>query len=435
MGFIDWSGKREDHYDDLVAFAKENEKYQKDNFGGQIKRKQYCDLFGVPEFIKLNRDDVRKILVVEYAQLFTQYINMLDKSSIEHTKPVIDYFKDLFMYKIVKYLHQAVIENEKKIKACDVLFDRVFKFNSDISAKALVTNISSKNEFSYYSQQYELKTGGYTPFWQWIGVLHSKSKSGLDFADLFLQFEIHLVYYLNLLVPTGHIGERLAKQKGTCERVILSSINKRSTISECLSQMSNPFRREGIKIPDPIIITKEVEVPVPQTIELEKEVYVPKYYLDKSRIDELVKIASIPSYIDCVRLLISCNLPEDIDNRYIKLKERLVVLNNSLDRFPDEREASERFIEYYIPELIDISTVYIDYLNTGIDESTIQNAGYDIIKSTDALISAINDRLEEMYLYTAMEMKARAIAVENILGQDGFVNPAFRLVITDDSAK
>ena len=38
MGFIDWSGKREDHYDDLVAFAKENEKYQKDNFGGQIKR-------------------------------------------------------------------------------------------------------------------------------------------------------------------------------------------------------------------------------------------------------------------------------------------------------------------------------------------------------------------------------------------------------------
>ena len=42
---------------------------------------------------------------------------------------------------------------------------------------------------------------------------------------------------------------------------------------------------------------------------------------------------------------------------------------------------------------------------------------------------------KEIFDFATMQLRAQAQALESLMGQDGFVNPAFKLPNTDDSAK
>ena len=50
-----------------------------------------------------------------------------------------------------------------------------------------------------------------------------------------------------------------------------------------------------------------------------------------------------------------------------------------------------------------------------------------MIESISLLINAINDRTKEIFEFAQIQLRAKAQALESLMGQDGFVNPSFKL--------
>lgn len=65
--------------------------------------------------------------------------------------------------------------------------------------------------------------------------------------------------------------------------------------------------------------------------------------------------------------------------------------------------------------------LYDKYEDEGISERRLKDLYENIDKSLDAVNNAINSELDEIYAFETMETKARAQALADVIGQDGYV--------------
>lgn len=204
-----------------------------------------------------------------------------------------------------------------------------------------------------------------------------------------------------------------------------------------------PDNNADATVPEPKVIVKEAGEPIvnnpqPQVVNIQPVKIAPikpKYVVDMKKFDAFMAENTFKSYVKCCELLLSSGLPEDIIEKLITLADKMQILDSSLEKFPAEEEGSQRFNEFYIPECLDTIIKYIEFVNTGVDESIIYNTRKDMMEAINTLIGAINSRTKEIFDFATMQLRAQAQALESLMGQDGFVNPAFKLPNTDDSAK
>lgn len=115
------------------------------------------------------------------------------------------------------------------------------------------------------------------------------------------------------------------------------------------------------------------------------------------------------------------SLPQKINEQIIRILDNLKRLQDAISRNSDKTTWINSFKNYYLPEAIRLIILYDKYEDDGISEKRLKDLYGNIDKSLDAVNNAINAKLDEIYTFETMETKARAQALADVIGQDGYV--------------
>ena len=74
-----------------------------------------------------------------------------------------------------------------------------------------------------------------------------------------------------------------------------------------------------------------------------------------------------------------------------------------------------------------LTSIYIEYLDVGIGEAILQENEREVLDATNKLIIAVNDKVDEIYKYASIQLKAKAKALESIMSQNGHLDPSQKI--------
>ncbi len=150
--------------------------------------------------------------------------------------------------------------------------------------------------------------------------------------------------------------------------------------------------------------------------------------LDKGKFDELMGKMDMPSYIETAKLLLKCDLPERMDDVYSDLIEQMKILEETVEKFKEVYNTDlSQFYEYYIPEALQLTATYLEYIEIGIDDEVVKETETEVMQALEKLLLAVNDKKDEIYKFASIELKAKAKALESLMSQDGYVNPEYKI--------
>lgn len=155
--------------------------------------------------------------------------------------------------------------------------------------------------------------------------------------------------------------------------------------------------------------------------------------LDSARFEAALEQQTLPAYVDACRLLRACALPQEMDALYGELIDRMSVLQDTMDKFEQIYQAdTTQLREFYIPEALELTASYLEYLDIGIGEDTIESTAREILEALKKLRLAVEDTQKEICKFATIEINAKAKALESLMSQNGFVNPDFKIHERED---
>ena len=129
---------------------------------------------------------------------------------------------------------------------------------------------------------------------------------------------------------------------------------------------------------------------------------------------------SLESYIFTLDELADADLPEDMKTSLTAVSEAIKALVNALEQYPSEASQSYKFKEYYIPEIVNLTNSYIEYNKAGVSENVIKPVYTKVMNALADVEAAAKQRINEIYQVATMGTKAKADALQRVLGQDGY---------------
>lgn len=150
--------------------------------------------------------------------------------------------------------------------------------------------------------------------------------------------------------------------------------------------------------------------------------------LDEDAFEREMEKRTLTEFVEAGRLLMKCDLPEEMDSLYRELTQRMPVLQEAITKFESVyRTDMDPFYEYYIPEALQLTATYLEYLDAGISEEIVEDTEKEVVDAVKKLILAVNGKTDEIYKFAAIEIKAKAKALETLMSQGGFVDPDYKL--------
>ena len=151
-------------------------------------------------------------------------------------------------------------------------------------------------------------------------------------------------------------------------------------------------------------------------------------HLNTEAFDAYLEKGTIPAYVEAGRLLLPCELPAKMEEIYRELIERMSVLQETMKKFEDVYHADvDEFSEYYIPEALNLTAAYLEYRDIGVGERVMEETEREILQAAGKLLNAVNDKIEEIYKFASIEVKAKAKALDAMMSQDGYVDEKYRM--------
>lgn len=150
--------------------------------------------------------------------------------------------------------------------------------------------------------------------------------------------------------------------------------------------------------------------------------------IDSDRFDSYLEEGTISGFVNCFKMLIDCGLPENVTEKFREMVKRLVVLDESVSRFKKVYETDlSMFVDNYIPEALNLTVGYIEYVNAKVDENILESTKAEIVEAVDTLLVGVNDKIDEIYKFASIELKAAAKALNATMNLDGYVDPKFKI--------
>lgn len=251
MGFIDWHGNKQDHYQEVLAFAKMKERMSTENFGSQMKKKSDAEFFGTPELASLQTKDILKLLVKEQIEMAKIYEYLLQDAEADAYGQEMQFYQDLWLYGIVHLIDEAELDGTTKGKIEDAFLNQIFKIKNRTALEMHKNSLLRNRAYQTYMREcFELRSGSKAVFWQWIGYLERnrfEKKQGVLLAKKYLQFFLHFSFYLNQIIPEQEIGKRLVRNRKIDANVIAISIDDPGSYLILTDRMENPLYCEKLK--------------------------------------------------------------------------------------------------------------------------------------------------------------------------------------------
>ena len=134
------------------------------------------------------------------------------------------------------------------------------------------------------------------------------------------------------------------------------------------------------------------------------------------KIEEL----SIGDFIQIFKMASIENISMDMAKAATDLSEAISSLAVVLKKYPEEKELTQKFFDYYIPEAISLFFEYLDY-DKGTVASEILEPVYESVMASMLDVNfAISSRVDDIYRIATLDTKAKAIALQRIIAQDGY---------------
>ena len=413
MGFINYNGPKEDHYTDVLEFARSQQEEEQRRIATMKAAQCVSDFTGKKQYSELEASELLKLIIVRYRQLTSLKEELQETAFIHATIDEDRLWNDFSLWIIEEHLNLFDIPFEARNRYLQTFYSRVFKVDGGPPLEEHNKFLSENGEYkSYFSGCFGLAKEKY--YWKWLrdsGDNASKKDAQFNsFVDLYFDLSVLFTYYLFLsFVPfTQDWIHALEDERNKVDSLKSRKSEARFKITD-IAKLTNPVYRKAIEIPPlatkPSLLKKKL-----------------------AGLEALLETQTIPDYVQACRLLISCKLPDKMHALYGDLIERLCVLDDTVEKFKDYYQADlYQFYDYYIPETIRITSTFLEYVDAQVGIKIIQEAEKEVMLAGDTLLLAVNEKIDEIYKFAAIDIKARAKALDAIMNQDGYVDSAYKI--------
>lgn len=432
MGFIDYQGTKENRYTDVLEFAKAQQEEEARRLEDEKVGKWVTESIGDARYVGMTITDVMKYIIVLYRKLVEQRDALLSKQAKEQFVDVEILWKDFSIATITNQLKYFGLPEDKRNIYYQTFLEKVFKVAGATSAEKHYGSLRNNASYQrYFSDCFDMVQE--KQFWKWMGYIgENDNRLLVEFVNTYEQLSILLGYYLFQGIRPGSL-EWMRRLDIECQVLKKLKVDYgRGCFKEPnYNKLQNPLYERVNATKGQSKIGEESR----ETIgALEQETNIEELHrpgrpqLDKNRFGELLEKKQLLSYVEACRLLRKCELPEEMDNLYKELIIRMPILQQSLDKFEEVYQPDMyQFYEYYIPEALQLTATYIEYLDVGIGERILQETENEVLDAAKKLLIAVNDTIDEIYKFASMEIKAKAKALESIMSQDGYVDPNLKI--------
>lgn len=140
---------------------------------------------------------------------------------------------------------------------------------------------------------------------------------------------------------------------------------------------------------------------------------------------DFLKDPTLESYIYGVRTMLDMDMPLEMKDAVNEMVKSLGYLDLTLKKYPSHKENAYNFFEYYIPEAVKILYSYNEYEKAGL-RAEEKNPVYEkVMVAVRKVADAAKQQVVDIYKDAITDTTARARALAEILGQDGYVDPAY----------
>ena len=432
MGFIDYQGTKENRYTDVLEFAKAQQEEEARRLEDEKVGKWVTESIGDARYVGMTIIDVMKYIIVLYRKLVERRDALLSKQAKEQFVDVEILWKDFSIATITKQLKYFGLPEDKRNIYYQTFLEKVFKVAGATSAEKHYGSLRNNASYQrYFSDCFDMVQE--KQFWKWMGYIgENDNRLLVEFVNTYEQLSILLGYYLFQGIRPGSL-EWMRRLDIECQVLKKLKVDYgRGRFKEPnYNKLQNPLyeRVNATKGQSKIgEESRETIGALEQETNIEELQRPGRPQLDKNRFGELLEKKQLLSYVEACRLLRKCELPEEMDNLYKELIIRMPILQQSLDKFEEVYQPDMyQFYEYYIPEALQLTVTYIEYLDVGIGERILQETENEVLDAAKKLLIAVNDTIDEIYKYASMEIKAKAKALESIMSQDGYVDPNLKI--------
>ena len=469
MGFIDYHGKKEDRYTDVVEFAKSQQEEEKRRVSDEKAAKWISEFLGDSTFRELNVREIIKVIIREYRLLKDEYEQLLKGSDGTGINSEC-IWRDFCIYFITRHMGVFSLQNENKETTYTTFMSRIFSLEDFTTYNDHSFYMDSSKAYKqYFSECFDVFCEKY--FWIWIkSISKEKNKAYESFLDTYKSLSVYMSYYLfQVFRSDDDDWMKWLEIEDKALRGTIKAISKQEVVNFDLSKLVNPIEAiknsekleqlvvgdiSGTEVIKNTTITEPNDVteiskrgenePVidavtnisvnagENTSELGKEDTKSKKILDIQRLEEIIALRNLEDYSYACKMIVEFGTTERIDSLYGELKERIPVLREALDKFKDKykdiyQPKMFQFYEYYFPEMIRITISYIEYADVDIGDKIKNEIEDSTVSAVERVLEAVNDIIDNIYRYASMDLKARSKALGSKMELDGHAFNGFKI--------
>ncbi len=450
MGFINYNGKKEDRYDEIVEYshALQEEEWRKTQ---QERIHLWLEgLIGDGRLAHLNVQEMLKLVIAQYKAFSNDYNKLISKGKLPEKCDPQRLLKDLCIDLAARHIQAYHTSIEIRDKHLQAFIERIYKLEDTVSAQDHFQNITNRTDYRKYF------TECFDPTWtghQWFSLLQYIGRRNARIVDTVFEDYKKLALYMNLYLyqafkprDYGWVHQ-IEAERGAIDE-IKQQLRRHDYVSLKLGLLLNPLyytpepdteevynlneeASSEIKS-DKIVVSKfgdnkhESKSAEIAGEAQPAETYRPK--LDKDRFKTLINAKGIPNYVNACKMLLECELPEEIEDNYRMLVERMPILQDAIDRFDEVYHIDmDMFDEYFAPEALSVTATYLDYEAVSPSESILSSIRENVLQASKKLLLVVNEKIDEIYRFVTIETNAEARALEAIASQYGYVDSEFRM--------
>lgn len=427
MGFIDYKGTKEDRYSEVLDYARaQQEEDWKQKQNSMIKNwlKELNADFGLAD---LYIQEILKLVIIEYRELLGYKVKLFSEcNSVSMSQLWNDYLTDLIM----RHIQPFHLNIDQRKAYYDSFYIKIFKLGNEKISDELFDDMSNNHEYRRYMIEC------FDPAWkdqQIYRLLYSfckkdkyKTEDLCRFISVYRKLGLYINLYLYQAAQPRDNGWILQEQDEWHALIeIEEKIRRKKYPSPDINKLNNPLSKNkndievgNVSVDDDGSFRKQENYSesIPQSKLKKKEFY------------ELIDNGDIKSYVNACLLILECDLPDDIKASYEQLVSRMPVLLDATIKFDDVYHADmSMFEEYYAPEALKITAVYLDYQAIEPSESVLSETREGVSLATQKLLQVVNEKIDEIYKFVTMETNAEAKALEAMMNQDGYIDNRFKL--------
>lgn len=245
MDFIDWHGTKQNHYDEVVEFAKINEQMEIEHFE-QLKRKRAdAEFFCVPELENMPTEELLRLIAYEKKKLDNMYLKSIEKLEVEIRERAIQFYKDFWLYHICNLLKGGKFEKKQSVKISQILLQGILKLENITSISVHLDKESNDSIYSKYLETSFAHEKATCRFWTWIGYLEKEHYGSenlfLEFNAIYVKLISQLAFYLNQIKGQERFATYIIEQKKEINSNMIISYRRRFNYDSEKEKLMNPL--------------------------------------------------------------------------------------------------------------------------------------------------------------------------------------------------